>query len=279
MTLPNLLIVGAAKCGTSSLHHYLDQHPDVSMSRPKETNFFVREDWLERMDWYESRFDAAAAVRGEASPAYSLYPYFRGVPERIHSLIPEAKLVYLVRDPLTRLVAHYVEMYGLYFEHRPFEEALRDLDDPRNIYVAGSRYATQVEQYLRWFPASQMLVLDQTELLHDRGEALRKVFSFLEVEARFSSSAFQDELNTRAEKVRPRSAAVLLWRTGLLRAARKVPLKLRAPVTRRIKRLLTDEVEPPRLDADKRAELVDRLRGEVDRLRELTGQRFESWSL
>src|SRR5215210_8660249 len=150
--LPNLLIVGAAKCGTSSLHRYLDEHPEVSMSRPKETNFFVRDDWREQVAWYESRFPTPAPTRGEASPSYSLFPYFRGVPERVHSLVPEAKLIYLVRDPLARLVAHYLDMYGLHIEHRPFEEAVGDPDEERNLYLAGSRYATQLEQFLAFYP-------------------------------------------------------------------------------------------------------------------------------
>lgn len=279
MTLPNLLIVGAAKCGTSSLHHYLDQHPDVSMSRPKETNFFVREDWLERMDWYESRFDAAAAVRGEASPAYSLYPYFRQVPERAHSLVPDAKLIYLVRDPLARLVAHYVEMYGLHFEHRPFEAAVGDLEDERNLYVAGSRYATQVERYLRYFPGDRLLVLEQDELRDERQRTLRRVFGFLEVDPDFHSQDFDRELNTRAEKVRLRGAGLLLARAGLIRLGRRVPLRLRAPLSRRVKRAVTREIEPPRLEGELRARLSEALQPEVDRLRALTGRRFEGWPL
>lgn len=277
--LPNLLIVGAAKCGTSSLHHYLDQHPDVSMSRPKETNFFVREDWRERRDWYESRFDAASAIRGEASPAYSLYPYFRGVPERAHSLLPEAKLVYLVRDPLTRLIAHYVEMYGLHFEHRSFEEAVGDLDDERNMYLAGSRYATQVEQFLRFFGEERLLVLEQDELRHERERTLRRIFTFLEVDPEFSSEHFERELNTRSEKVRLRGVGVLLARTGAIRLGRRVPLALRAPLSRRIKSAVTREIEPPRLEGELRARLVAALRPEVERLRALTGRRFDDWSL
>ncbi len=275
--LPNLLIIGAAKCGTSSLHHYLDQHPEVSMSRPKETNFFVREDWRERRTWYESRFEASAPVRGEASPAYSLFPYFRGVPGRAHSLVPEAKLIYLVRDPLSRLVAHYVEMYGLHFEHRPFEEAVGGFDDPSNLYLAGSRYATQVEQYLRFFPRERLLVLEQDELRDERERALRRVFEFLEVDRDFRSPVFERELNTRAEKVRLRVVGVLLARSGLIRLGRRVPLRLRAPVTRPLKRAVTREIEPPRLEGDLRARLYETLLPEVERLRALTGRRYEGW--
>ena len=114
--LPNLLIIGAAKCGTTSLHAYLDQHPDVFMARPgpdsrgeKEMRFFWRDDWYERLDWYQEQFDPRARVRGEATPSYAHYPYLRDVPRRIHSLVPDARFIYIVRDPIERIVAHWVQ--------------------------------------------------------------------------------------------------------------------------------------------------------------------------
>src|SRR4051812_36073420 len=112
MTLPTFLVIGAAKSGTTSLHSYLDLHPRVAMSEPKEPSFFNREDWEIRRDWYESLFDPAAEVRGESSTAYTRYPIVRGAPERIRALVPDAKLVYVVRDPIDRLVAHWVQSYA-----------------------------------------------------------------------------------------------------------------------------------------------------------------------
>ena len=100
--LPNVLVVGAAKCGTTSLHEYLDRHPEIAMAREKELDFFVEQkNWSRGVDWYERQF-AAAPVRGESSPSYTAYPRYRGVPERIRRIVPDAKLVYLVRDPVER---------------------------------------------------------------------------------------------------------------------------------------------------------------------------------
>src|SRR5688500_19663917 len=73
--LPNLLIIGAMKCGTTSLHHYLDLHPDISMSDPKEVRFFDDPAWEERIDWYRGHFDPNAPVTGESSVYYSAYPW------------------------------------------------------------------------------------------------------------------------------------------------------------------------------------------------------------
>src|SRR5947208_13622101 len=97
--LPNLVVIGAQKCGTSGLHYYLSLHPEISMSKPKELNFFIAErNYPRGLDWYRAHFDPTAKVRGESSPNYTAYPLHVGVPERMHSIVPDAKLLYLVRD-------------------------------------------------------------------------------------------------------------------------------------------------------------------------------------
>jgi hypothetical protein len=104
--LPNLIVVGAQKCGTSGLHFYLGHHPEIAMSSPKELNFFVVErNWSRGLDWYRGHFDPEAAVRGESSPNYTTYPHHLGIPERMHEAVPGAKLIFLVRDPLERFLA------------------------------------------------------------------------------------------------------------------------------------------------------------------------------
>src|SRR6059058_6332030 len=73
--LPNLIVIGAQKCGTSGLHYYLSLHPEVSMSRPKELNFFIVErNWPRGTEWYAAHFEPRAIVRGESSPNYTAYP-------------------------------------------------------------------------------------------------------------------------------------------------------------------------------------------------------------
>src|SRR4051794_37024426 len=82
--LPNLLIIGAAKAGTTSLHAYLDQHPDIGMSKPKELFYFSYEDWRERRAWYERFFRDDTPVRGESCPQYAMHPAFPDVSRRVH---------------------------------------------------------------------------------------------------------------------------------------------------------------------------------------------------
>jgi Sulfotransferase domain len=196
--LPNLLVIGAPKCGTTSLHRYLDAHPEIAMSAEKELNFFVPElNGGRGLDWYERQFDASAPVRGESSPAYASHPFYAGVPQRIHAVIPDVRLVYLVRDPIERIVSHYRLIEPDPRLHS-LEEAIADpFHGPRMLGV--SRYAAQLEQYLRFFPSEQILVVDADRLRDRRGETLAQVFRFLGVDPHFRSAEL-DRLHNVSRK-------------------------------------------------------------------------------
>jgi hypothetical protein len=275
--LPNLIIIGAAKAGTTALHHYLGHHPEVFMSRQKELQLFQRDDWREQLGWYERQFPVQAPVRGEGSPAYTLYPFCRDVPGRMRELVPDAKLIYLVRDPVERFVAHYVEHYSLGFETRPFEQVAADLR-PGNQVLAGSRYATQLEQYLESFPSSQILVVDQDELRARRRETLSRVFGFLGVDSGFWSPEF-DQLHNQRKQVRYNGFARWLYRRGLFEPAARAGRLLPGPMRRVARRTIGPSISRPLLDGELRAGVVAELACEAARFRALTGYRFESWSV
>jgi Sulfotransferase family len=270
--LPNLLIIGAAKCGTTSLHEYLSLHPQVFMSRRKELAFFTRENWRERRAWYEEQFQPAL-IRGESSPGYTMFPYRRSTAEDIHELMPEAKLIYLVRDPVERAIANYVEFVALRLEDRKLDEALTDVGDPANPYLAGSRYAVQLDRFLRLFPTDQLLLLEQVDLLRDRARTLDAVFAFLGVDP-FDSPHFADEHNTRDVKVRYRRLGYWLVQRGLF-TERGGPFS-RGPLVQPLRALLSTPIDRV-LSATARETLVRELKPDVDRLRELTGKPFDAW--
>jgi hypothetical protein len=273
--LPNLIVIGAGKCGTSSLHHYLDAHPSVAMSKPKELDFFQAEDCLDRVTDYERHFRDPAPVRGESSPGYSGYPRVRGVPERMHALVPHARLIYVVRDPVERAVSHYVQAYRVHADARGFAEAFRDLDPVGNKYVCYSRYATQVEQYLRCFAPEQLLVVDGDALLADRERTLRRIFAFLDVDPSFSSPRFRAVLNTREEQYRLRPRAARLARAGGRLGGGRAPATVRGALTR----LAGTPVKRPLLEPGLRTRLEEALAAEAARLRALTGEAFSGWSV
>jgi hypothetical protein len=287
--LPNLLIIGAMKCGTTSLHHYLDLHPDISMSHPKEVRFFDDPAWEERIDWYRSHFDPEAVVRGESSVYYSAHPWIPDVPRRIHALVPDARLIYVVGDPIKRLSAQWTEWCEIEADRSPemlgrwagksFGEVLSDFDEPRHPLVCLSRYATQLEQYLALFPPEQVLVVDQHDLKHDRVPTLARIFRFLEVDESFVSPQFTAELNTRGEKRRA-FATYSAVRRGVLRAGvGRLPESVRRPLGAWLRAGLSRPVAQPVVDESLMPGLKSSLKAETDRLRALTGMEFPHWSV
>ena len=201
VALPNLIVIGAMKCGTSALHRYLGAHPDIAMAAPKELNFFIgpadpaRADgwhggnWHRGVGWYERHFEPGARIRGEASPGYTS-PAFPGAAGRIADLVPDARLVLLVRDPVERAVSQYRHHHAEGTETRPLAEALLD---PASQYLDRSRYHARLEPYLERFPREQVRVVLQEDLLGRRRETLADLYRFLGVDDGF----WDEELDRR----------------------------------------------------------------------------------
>ncbi len=205
--LPDVVVIGAMKCATTAVHAYLDTHPSIAMSRPKELNFFNGPprtppgdgsswwrcgQWHRGLDWYARHFDPEAPVRGESSPAYTS-PSYPEVPARMAQVIPDARLVYLVRDPVDRAVSQYAHHRRDGAEHRPLSEALLDEDSQ---YLARSRYAERLRPHLQHRPGAQILVVVQERLRDRPREELRRLFDFVGVDADWWSSDLEEPVHT-----------------------------------------------------------------------------------
>ncbi len=287
--LPNLIIIGAPKCGTTSLHNYLDAHESISMSRLK-SDFFLSTGgtWERGLDWYRSQFDPSAAVRGEGSTSYTSLPFSEGTAPRMKQVVPEAKLIYMVRDPFDRMASHYVQLAAMPskittlgnsgIETRPFAEAALDPESP---YLAASLYATQLEAFLDHYSPARILVESQERFLTERADVLRRIFEFLGVAA----DVARPEYERLWEETRGKGRAYML----ASRAAAKtqalgihLPDALRWPVQRVLRSPVFGGGAPipkPTVTREVRSALEPRLRDEADRLRKISGCSFESWSV
>jgi hypothetical protein len=265
--LPNMVIIGAQKCGTTALHYYLLQHPQVSMSQPKELNFFIEElNWRKGEDWYRRHFDPEAKIRGESSPDYTAHPWYAAVPERMHSLIPDAKLIFVVRDPVERIRAQWIHNYSNRAQSKPLGPSVLE---PGSTYIPRSSYYMQLERYLQYYPLSQVLVLDQDELLGRRRESLRWVFRFLGIDDGFWHPRFRSLALETANRRRRTPLGVFLADRLPPRLWRR--LRNRAP--------FSYPFEHTEMDDELRAKLAEALHDDVARFRELTGRRFPNWSV
>ncbi len=195
--LPNYLLIGATKGGTTSLHAYLSSHPDIFMHPVKELRYFSAEhNWARGEAWYWEQFadvHAAKAI-GEASNSYARFPIYGGVPERIANIKPDMRFVYAIRHPLERIESHYRHRIVTGVEWRSASAALAE--DPS--YLAVSRYAYQLEQYLQHFPREQILVVRSEQLKADPEVTLRRIYEFLGVDANAATERLT--LNVSAER-------------------------------------------------------------------------------
>lgn len=289
--LPNLIIIGAAKAGTTSLNRYLDLHPEVHMSPVKEPSFFAGAPlppgtrppgpWFRIADAaeYEALFKTSLSLRGEVSPSYSMSPIVERAAERIHAAIPDVRLIYLVRDPIERTVAHYWERYAAEGERRPMRQALGDVHDPRNPYTCPGRYASQLREYLRLFPAERVLVVDQAELLASRTRVLRGVFEFLGVDPTFDTPAFREEYNVTSSKRARLPAYARVHRAVREPVLDRLPPAVRRGLARVARPVLTQRLPTTGLDEQLRSELHEVFSPEVRDLRAMTGLPAAAWSL
>lgn len=280
--LPNLVVIGGLKCGTTSLHHYLNLHPEVAMSRPKELNFFVAElNWELGPDWYRSHFDPAAPVRGETSPHYTNLPRFQGVAERMRETLgDEARVVYVVRHPVERLLSHYLHNVGGGYERRELAEAVAD---PLCSYVQRGRYAMQLAPYLAAFGRERVLVVGREELAREREATMRRVYGFAGVEPGFTSPEFERQWETGSGKgsggFRLLDRAVRLpGLRALDRNFDRLPERLRWMVERLVHDPGSGEAPKPELEPDLREHLAALFADDVAELERICGRSF-GWRL
>ena len=276
-SLPNLIIIGARKSGTTSLHGYLGQHPDVFMSKPPELHFFDDEaHWAQGLDWYSSFFETATdvAIRGEKTPMYSTYPHRTGIPARVASVVPDAKLIYLMRDPIARVRSQYVAAVVHGIETKPFAEAVTEQSNYTNL----SRYAMQLEQWLKHFDREQILLLTSEQLWRSHEPTMAEVFRFLGVDADFVPEAIP--ANVTKNKVIRTGVANDVRRSGAARVLRHLPESMKAPVRRYAERSSFSAADiPAELTPELRSMLTEVLRSDVERLKQYMPAGFDTWGI
>jgi hypothetical protein len=195
MGAPSFLVIGAQKAGTTSLYGWLQHHPAVSLSQTKEVHFFDQH-FHRGVDWYSSQFSGPCS--GEATPYYLFHPL---APQRAATVVPEARLIVLLREPVSRAWSHYHHVRRQGSEPLSFVDAIaleqlrlrgevdKMLEDGRYTslnhqkysYLSRGLYADQLERWLRFFPREQLLVLE-TGALHRQPQAsLDAVCDFLGV--------------------------------------------------------------------------------------------------
>lgn len=205
--LPSFIIIGAQRCGTTSLYDYLSHHPQIIPSPVKELFYF--DDYYTRpIEWYKSFFPTekereklerdlvASVITGEASPSYFFHPY---AAKRIKETLPDVKLILVLRDPIERAYSHYNHIKRLNREPLSFEEALekeleritpdveklaRDenykADQRRDYsYLTRGYYAKQLKEWYKHFPKEQLLIIQSEEFYRETPKVYDEIVEYL----------------------------------------------------------------------------------------------------
>jgi len=178
MTEPDFIIIGAMKSATTTLYEQLVQQPGIFLSEPKEPNFFSDDaEYARGLGWYASLFAPAAPgdLRGEASTHYTKLPTYPQTVERLHAAVPDAKLIYVMRHPVDRLVSQYIHEWSEGSLSDDINAAVRI--HPR--LVAYSCYARQLQPYRDRFGTAAILPVFFERLLNDSQAELERVCQFL----------------------------------------------------------------------------------------------------
>ncbi|MEM8756816.1 MAG: sulfotransferase [Planctomycetota bacterium] len=178
MTLPSFVIIGAMKCATSTLASQLAAQPGVFVSDPKEPNFFSDDEVYARgTGWYVSLFESAAEgdLVGEASTHYTKLPTHPKAAERLREHLPDAKLVYVMRHPIDRLVSQYVHEWSQKLVGGPIDDAVR----ANEWMIDYGRYAMQLEPWLEAFGPDRVLPVFAERMRAEPQSVLERVCTFL----------------------------------------------------------------------------------------------------
>ena len=203
----DFFIVGAPKAGTTSLYHYLEEHPEIEMSSQKEPDYFsdiplqkqgmyYGKNRINTLDKYESLFaQKEGVIYGEGSVSYLFY---ENVAEDIKKYNPNAKIIIMLRNPIDRAFSHYLMDYRLGLVSDSFEDIINKKSKYKNAhlfyqqYIEVSEYAKQIQRYCNVFSTDNLLLIDYEDFKEDVAGTVGLVYDFLKV-----STEFTADINTK----------------------------------------------------------------------------------
>lgn len=273
--LPNLVIIGAMKGGTTTLHAVLGAHPEIFMSREKELDFFIETRNFRRgVDWYRRQFRTDRPIRGESSPSYAAWPARQGVPELMHEFIPEARIIYCVRDPVERAVSHYKHALAAGYNFPPIDEGIL-----REPFLRQGRYGTQLRRFLgAGFPLDRVHVVQSETMRSERDATVRDILRFLGADADrpFAPPREDWHASHRKRVPTPRGRAA---KAAAAPVVKRLPWRVRGPAERLMLWPLSTPMPSLAIAPETRERLREALAPEAADLRALTGRPFEGWQV
>ncbi len=273
----HFVIIGAQKSGTTILCAMLAQHPDIAISDRKETDFFARRpDGDYSFASYKRCFSRTGTWLGEASPIYSMRHEFDNVPERMAAAIPNARLIFIVRDPVARAVSQYQHEY--LSGRVPDPTFPGPLEAPLRHCVETSCYFRQITPFMKFFSRERLLLLDFEKLKADPQSVIDQVCGFLGLSATALSKVAESARNSAEDRGATPLFILRRWNAPSLEAIRRVAPPAIVTLVKRAYRLAPRRVAPP-LPPAAIDFIRDGVRADASLFRAFAGQEFEEWTV
>lgn len=235
VNLPDFIIVGAMKCATSTLHDQLAQQPGIHMSTPKEPNFFSNDEIYRRgMEWYSSLFrDEPDLLQGESSTHYTKLPtYPQTIPRMLQHGLGDARMIYIIREPVSRLVSQYIHEWSQGFLKEDINTAIKTFP----ILVDYSRYHYQYSAFLQHYDPQQILIVFYEKLIAEPQSELERICQFIGYRGKPDWKFELEAQNVSAKRIRKFPLYSLVVESAPLAFLRRtlVPKALREAVKDRL---------------------------------------------
>ncbi len=274
--MPDFVIIGAMKCATSTIHDQLAHLPGVSMSEPKEPNFFSdhhlsdEDQWNEGLNWYSSLFSKMPTddLKGESSTHYTKLPTYPECADRLHEHLPNAKLIYVMRDPIERIVSQFIHEWSMRVidEGCSIDDAIREYP----ILVEYSKYAMQLMPYVQRFGIDSILPVFFERVMANPQEELERIAEFIGYQGDKGDVHWVDDDAKNVSSQRQRRNPIL--NAVLNIPAVQVTRRTLLPESMRVKiRSRWTMKDRPKLSEESVAYLYQQLNPDVSRLGEMLG--------
>ncbi|NOY69182.1 MAG: sulfotransferase [Deltaproteobacteria bacterium] len=290
--MPDFMIIGAAKSGTTSLAARLSKHRQIFMGPKKEYDFFSHDEiFLQGPDFYSRIFKNAKnnQLCMDASTSYTRMPQYPDTAERIYRYCPDAKFIYMMRHPVDRAYSHYIHRFTKeLYPGRPFDKTFEEHVETDPVCLDSSDYKLQLESFFKYFPVESFFFVFTHQYSVEEGMILSNLFEFIGIKSdtevfshrSLHKNRFKDFRETRVRKEltdkiksnhKMANTAYLLpkrMRSSLYRLARKIG------VGRKIEKGFT----PPPMKRDTRLSLIERYKPGNEWLAKLTGTDLSCWN-
>lgn len=266
---PKVFLIGAQKCGTTSLAKLLSSNTSICVSQPKEPNYYTN-NFDRGAEWYRSCFSESGKVDIDASTTYTMCPLSDralkikpgrasqvGVPARIFRDSPDARFLYIIRDPVKRLYSNYWHNVKYGYETADLEIAIAN--DPQYLHL--SEYYGQLEKYLAYFPAERMHVVKFEDFVLDKLKYLNACERFIGVDETKALASLEETHENKGGQYNS-----LTRRLINSRVARKMDRYIPGRLRRGIKNLVSTEI--PAMDAQIETKLSQLLLKDQQKLEE-----------